>query len=305
MSGEREGAARILAVDDDPAALALLVDLLSGRSYAVETARDAEEAWARLTSGGRRVDVVLLDWLLPGMDGLALLRLVKHDAALQTIPVIFATALADRDTIVAGISAGAYYHVTKPLDPEMLLSIVGTAVEDHARYQRLQERIQRGIAAFGTLEEGLFRFRTLAQAAALAQLLSRACPDPERTVVGLDELLVNAVEHGNLGIGYEEKSRFLAEGGWEDEVERRLALPENRGKSVEVRFERRPGEIVITIADEGPGFDWTRFLTVAPERVFHTHGRGIAMARSLSFDRLEFRTPGNCVEAAVLLRGRA
>ena len=55
----------------------------------------------------------------------------------------------------------------------------------------------------------------------------------------------------------------------------------------------------ITITDEGCGFDWQRFLVVSPDRMLHSHGRGIAMARGMSFDRLEYRPPGNRVIAEV------
>ena len=54
-----------------------------------------------------------------------------------------------------------------------------------------------------------------------------ACPDPEAVIIGLTELLVNAVEHGNLGITYEDKTALNAAGTWDTEVRRRLALPEN------------------------------------------------------------------------------
>jgi sigma-B regulation protein RsbU (phosphoserine phosphatase) len=203
--------------------------------------------------------------------------------------------------MVAGIAAGAYYFVTKPLDPEMLMSIVGAAIDDHERYEGLQETLRRGVDAIATLDSGRFRLRTLQQATALATLLSQACPDPERRVIGLGELLVNAVEHGNLGITYAEKSVFRAGAEWHGEVERRLALPENRDKFVEVDFERRPDEIAITISDQGRGFNWEKYLTISPERVFDSHGRGIAMANLMSFSRLEYHAPGNRVTAHVAL----
>jgi len=292
---------RVLAVDDEPGSLDLLVELLGDEGYEVETAVDAEQALRRLKSGRPRIDVILLDRRLPGMSGLELLRLVKHDAALETIPVIFETATTERDAIVEGISAGAYYHISKPLDRGMLLSVVATAAEDHARYQRLQRKLRQGIEAVSSLQEGLFRFRSLQQASALAQLLSQACPQPDRVVVGLDELLTNAVEHGNLGLTYGEKSHLLERGEWHDEVERRLGLPENLRKHVEVRFKRSAASISITITDEGAGFDWRRYLTVTPDRILDRHGRGIAMAGSLSFDRLEYTYPGNRVEATISL----
>jgi sigma-B regulation protein RsbU (phosphoserine phosphatase) len=292
---------RILVVDDDVQGRELMREVLSRQGHAVEIAGGGEEAWERLLAAGPPVDVIVLDWVMPGMSGLDLLDRIKQDARLETIPVVIATAVTDREAMVRGIAAGAYYFVTKPFDRELLCSIVCTAAADHERYRGLQEMLRRGIDAIGTLREGRFRFRSVQRATALATLLSQACPDPERTVVGLGELLVNAVEHGNLGITYDDKSRLLAAGDWEAEVERRLALPENRDKYVEVRVRRDDEAIEFEIADQGPGFDWKRYLTVAPERVFDSHGRGIAMANLMSFHRLEYHDPGNLVTAVVRL----
>lgn len=296
--GTNEGC-RILVVDDDPGGRELALQILGEDAHQVEFATGGEEAWRLLESNEARPDVIVLDLVLPGMDGIELLRRIKDESHLATIPVVVASAKSDRDVIVRGIEAGAYYFVPKPLDSGMLRSIVRTAATDHARYQALQETLRKGIDAIGTLEQGIFRFRTISRAGSLATLLSQACPEPERTVVGLGELLVNAVEHGNLGITYEEKSALLASGTWQAEVDRRLALPENQEKRVEVTLERDARELRFTISDHGPGFDWRRYLTVSPERLLDTHGRGIAMANLMSFQRLDYRDPGNRVTAVV------
>ncbi len=298
----QEGAAReerLLVVEDDPHGRDLLHEVLSEEGYAVETCPDAEAALRRLKASGPPVQTVLLDWILPGMSGIDLLRWLKSSPELADVPVILETALTDVTAVQQGIAAGAYYYVSKPLDAELVRTIVRAALDDRARQESLQDRLRQKVEAVGTLERGIFRYRTVAQATALATLLSQTCPDPERTVPGLAELLVNAVEHGNLGISYTDKSRLLADGSWADEVERRLALEENRGKSVEVLFEKSPGRITFTIRDEGPGFDWERYLTISPDRILDNHGRGIAMARIRSFDSIRYEAPGNRVTACV------
>lgn len=301
MTGESNQPARVLVVEDDPAARELLETLLAEDGHLVETAADGEAAWARLQEGEPRIDVVLLDWVMPRLNGIELLQRMKDTDGFETIPVVFQSARSDRESMRTAIAGGAFYYVSKPVDPKLLSTVVAAAIEDHERYRALQETLRRGARAAATLDEACFRFRTIEEAGAIASLLSRACPDPERTVVGLGELLVNAVEHGNLGITYEEKSAFLAEHSWEQEIERRLTLPENSDKRAEVRFERSADAIMITIVDQGTGFDWQRFLTVSPERVFHAHGRGIAMANLMSFDRLEYEAPGNRVTGTLEL----
>jgi anti-sigma regulatory factor (Ser/Thr protein kinase) len=152
------------------------------------------------------------------------------------------------------------------------------------------------------ITQATLRIQTVEQARDAAAVLVNACPDPAAAVIGLTELLVNAVEHGNLGITYEDKTALNAAGTWEAEVRRRLSLPENANKRVELRLERTGDELRFTIRDEGPGFAWEKYGEVDTSRVFDNHGRGIAIARAMSFDRVEYRGNGNEVVATVRLR---
>jgi hypothetical protein len=135
----------------------------------------------------------------------------------------------------------------------------------------------------------------------LGALLAKACPDPDRVVMGLSELLVNAIEHGNLEIGYEEKSRLLESQGWQAEVDRRLSLPEYTGRIAVVELERSSDAVVFKIHDQGRGFEPGPYLEIDPARVFDAHGRGIAMAKLLSFDELRYKNGGRCAVATVLV----
>jgi len=74
---------------------------------------------------------------------------------------------------------------------------------------------------------------------------------------------------------------------------------------VEVWFERRSEEVTITIKDQGPGFDWRRYLEMSPDLAFQTHGRGIAMARALCFDGLDYLGVGNEVVCTMKVSGGA
>ena len=114
--------------------------------------------------------------------------------------------------------------------------------------------------------------------------------------MGLAELLVNAVEHGSLGILFEEKAQLLAAGAWDREVERRLGLAEHADKRVEVALRRDGDDLVVRVRDQGPGFDPQRFLTLDESRAFYPNGRGIALAREVAVARIEYLGCGNEVE---------
>jgi len=290
---------RVLVVEDNVFDRELLQEHLSRRGYQTEFAHDGAEALIKLESDPMRYDVVLLDRSMPRMNGLELLGRIKENPRLRTIPVILQTASAMRDEMVEGIRAGAYYYLTKPYDVEMLLTVIDTAVRDFTDYRHLKERLERGLRCLTLIRNASFSIQTVEEARDLGMVLANACPDPMSTVIGLTEILVNAVEHGNLGITYEEKSQLNAAGQWQSEIERRLSLPENATKHVEVQMTRDNGCVRFTVRDQGPGFDWQRFIDIDPLRAFDNHGRGIVIARTMSFDLLEYRGCGNEVVAQV------
>jgi CheY-like chemotaxis protein/anti-sigma regulatory factor (Ser/Thr protein kinase) len=289
----------ILVVDDEALNLLLINEYLKEGGYRLVTARDGAEAWERLQAEPWEFDVVLLDLMMPRMDGMEVLRRIKSHSQLQVLPVILQTAMSAPEDIHQGIRAGAYYYLTKPFEKEMLRSVVATAVQDLQRYRRMQEEIQSTSRIFGLMSRAEFHYRCLDEGRELARLLANACPSPRKVVVGLGELLVNAVEHGNLGIGYREKGRLLELGELDKEVARRLDLPEYGDLRVDVGYERTDGEICIRIRDQGAGFDWRNYASVDPSRVFDAHGRGIAVARIMSFDRVEYFGAGNEVMGVI------
>ena len=84
------------------------------------------------------------------------------------------------------------------------------------------------------MSQGTFLYRTLAEARDLASVLAKTCGESRRAVLGLSELMINAVEHGNLGITYNDKSRLNLTDSWGTEVERRLQMDGYRDKVVTV-----------------------------------------------------------------------
>lgn len=101
------------------------------------------------------------------------------------------------------------------------------------------------------------------------------------------------------GITYAEKAALKWDGGWENEIRRRLQRPEYRDRRAVITLERYPGHLVFRIVDQGAGFAWANYLDFDPERAFDANGRGIAMARATSFSHLEYAGRGNTVSAWV------
>jgi len=112
----------------------------------------------------------------------------------------------------------------------------------------------------------------------------------------LYELLSNAMEHGNLEIGYQEKQWALAQGRYEDVLRQRLADPRlnTRRITVHVRYEKDGESLNYRIADEGGGFPWQRYMQCYDKvgRLTGANGRGIFIVRSLCAE-LTYNEPGN------------
>ena len=287
-------APRILVVDDEPVNLEIIAEHLADAGYDMQLFDSAPKAWQHLQEpAGKPYDLILLDRMMPHMDGMQLLRGIKASPRFQYTPVVMQTAASDPEQIREGIAAGAYYYLSKPYSGRELRAIVQAALSEQAVPLASVE------AAVG---DTVFEFASLQEARELAARLAVRCPSPEVVALGLGELFTNAIEHGNLGISYAEKTSLRLANCWEDEVERRLALPENANRRVRVEVKESADEIEFIVSDCGTGFDWKIYLAVAPERAYDPNGRGIAVARQLSFSRLEYHGCGNTVTATVSLK---
>lgn len=114
--------ARILAVDDAPQNLEILRARLEANGYEVITAADGEEGLARARDSDP--DLVLLDIMMPKLDGVAVLKKLKEDTALRFVPVVLVTAKSDMRDVVAGLEAGADDYLVKPFDQAALVARV-------------------------------------------------------------------------------------------------------------------------------------------------------------------------------------
>ena len=116
----------ILVIDDDPVIQKLLSVNFEMEGYRVVTASDGIEGLAQV--GIANPDVILLDVMMPRMDGLAVARKLKSDPATKDIPIVLLSAKAQSTDIQGGLEAGAEDYVTKPFDPLELLDKVAALI---------------------------------------------------------------------------------------------------------------------------------------------------------------------------------
>ncbi len=133
----------VLIVDDVPENLAVLADALDGAGYMVLVAEDGQTALERLqriTPG-----IILLDAVMPGIDGFETCRRIKAADATTNIPVVFMTGLTETEHVVRGFMAGGIDYFTKPINPEEVLARIAA----HLRNARLVTQAQEAIDAAG------------------------------------------------------------------------------------------------------------------------------------------------------------
>jgi len=128
--------ARILCVDDEPLNLSLLEAMLSRRGYDVVSAVNGPEALKKIAA--ERIDICLLDVMMPGMDGFEVCRRIKSDDLLRNIPVVMITSYADMENRIRGIEAGAEDFISKPFDSAEVLARIKMLLHVKSLNDRLQ-----------------------------------------------------------------------------------------------------------------------------------------------------------------------
>jgi adenylate cyclase len=146
LEGDHKGV--ILVVDDNPDNLDLLFFFLSDADFKVEVATNGKSALQMIDES--QPDLILLDVMMPGIDGFEICRRLKANESSKDIPVIFMTALSETEDKVKGFSVGAVDYITKPVQEEVLKARITTHLTIRnlnrslvEQNQRLQEEIRQ------------------------------------------------------------------------------------------------------------------------------------------------------------------
>jgi adenylate cyclase len=131
----------ILIVDDQPMNVDILQTRLAVHGYEILTASDGAEALTKARS--EQPDLILLDVMMPKMDGMEVCRLLKGDPALPFMPIIMVTSKADSQDVVAGLEAGADEYLTKPVDQAALVARVKSMLRIKALHDTVQDQATR------------------------------------------------------------------------------------------------------------------------------------------------------------------
>lgn len=195
----------VLIVDDVPDNLAVLHDALDESGYTVLIATNGEQALQRAAQA--RPDIVLLDAMMPGIDGFEVARRLKADAATAHIPIVFMTGLTETEHLVAALEAGGVDYVTKPIKPKEVLARMNVHLQGARRARqdaRQAGQARNALDAFGyaSITVRLPEGRLIWQTALARDLLQRYCETraPETPPAVLDWLRRHTPDARQRGI---------------------------------------------------------------------------------------------------------
>jgi len=146
----------VLVVDDSPTLLLALLDHLSRHGFLVVLAHDAREGMMRAALA--QPDLMLLDIVMPGLDGFEACRRLKADADTRDVPVIFMTGLSDAKQIVSGFAVGGVDYITKPFQVEEVLARINT----HIALRRANNELKQAYQSLARAQEDLIHHEKLA-----------------------------------------------------------------------------------------------------------------------------------------------
>jgi CheY-like chemotaxis protein/anti-sigma regulatory factor (Ser/Thr protein kinase) len=293
----------VIAVDDDEINLMILNKNVLDAGYDVKSFNSGVAAWEYMLQYPGDLAIALLDKMMPEVSGIDLLKRIKAHETLRHMPVIIQTGDAGVSQMREGLENGAYYYLTKPFHPEILTAILHSAAAECTMREDMLSQMTDGHAKFiGLLSDGEFVLKTHAEARVLAAGISQAATFPEFVALGLMELLSNAIEHGNLEIGYEKKRQSLMDTVWDDELVTRAQTPGLGERLVRVHVDKIASGLHIAVRDEGKGFDWRYYMhdENAPGRFNEPNGRGIAKSM-IMLDDVRYNDKGNEVHCNIAL----
>jgi len=214
---------------------------------------------------------------------------------------ILASSQHQVDEIEKALEMGIFFFIIEPFSQKLIKTTVDSALNTELSFVTQLKRFDPSRKLPSLVEQADFHFKTPNEAQTIAVILGFISPHPNKVSLGLFELMLNAIEHGNLGIGYAKKAVLLETGELQNEIQRRLALPENQDKSAKISLRRTEQLLEFKIQDQGKGFDASPYLCFDEGRALEKNGRGIMIANCYSFDELEFQNRGSTVIARVYL----
>jgi len=285
---------KVLVVEDDETARDYMVMTIESLGHETFSANDGVDGLKAFKT--TQPDVVFSDIQMPNMDGLELLEHIRKADA--DVLIIMYSALDTPEYILKALRLKANDYLVKPVSAKAIVNIL-------EKYADVLENRTRAREVLGLIYRHDLGMEISNKIDLLSKVVDRLmletenalCPNDRLGIhLGLMEILVNAIEHGNLAITYAEKTQAM-EGAldeWESLINSRLGAQPYKDRKVNIDFHMNRERCEWLITDQGAGFAWNELPDPnAPENlVKYSHGRGIMLAK-LQFDEFTYLGSGN------------
>ncbi len=285
---------KILIIDDEKPVRDVLNIALTEEGYLLSVAANGKQGLQIFQE--EEPDIVITDVMMPEMDGIEVTKKLKD--ASDNVDVIIMSGFGTEELVIEALRARASNYIKKPIAFDELFNILDAIIFKRENRKRIEVakdivfKEQKEIIignnvseVWGIVNQILFNIHS-----------SISHNTIEGISIGLYEIIINAVEHGNLDISYEEKSLALQNNSYQKLLNDRKIEADRQKKNVFINCRYSRDDIVVEVKDQGEGFDLKNLPDMTnPETIISDHGRGILLA-SLFFDEVNFREPGNCVE---------
>ncbi len=289
----------ILVIDDEEAILDMFCDYFGALSYKITTVKDAEEA-IRLINKDDGIDLIITDIDLPGLSGIDVLKIVRENK--PEVPVIIITGLKTLDFAISAVKHGAHDYITKPFDLGEVRKIVEKVLRYRTRSQK-KEQIYEYTSSMNVNFDIPTKDLDAAVFAAYMSKFLYTCGFCDKDgyhqfYLAFMETLINALEHGNLELPSSIKENDFEKIALFEEMRgERINDPHYGNRLVKIAFRYNPTRFSLTIVDEGPGFEWRKYLSDTHQMrqpLTAAYGRGFMLIHHI-IDEVYFNERGNSI----------
>jgi len=274
-------ARNILVADDEVTNLDILSHSLKKNGHNVVCCQNGLEALLELDNKPEFFDIVLLDRMMPELDGIELLSKIKNDNRLKDIPVIIQSAKSLAEEVEEGMNSGACEYLTKPYNTKDLLSAIDSVGEGRNISEKSEKDTVSDFIDFEICDPDDIMLTSL--------YISVLYPESEKIQNELTEIIRISIEHGNLSIPVPLRRQILEKQGekeYNDEIEIRLADASYIKNKTYINFSKFDNEIVLKIKNDGAVVNWKSFFDADNE--YDIDNEDSIILRSNLFDIAEY-----------------
>jgi serine phosphatase RsbU (regulator of sigma subunit)/CheY-like chemotaxis protein len=280
----------ILIIDDNVDLLEYLKDFFMIYNYEVILAENGNDGIEKFREFSP--DIVISDIRLPDKSGNIVVKEIKEID--KDVPIIVITGYSDHNLILSAMKNGAVELLKKPFKPKDLKYLVSKI---ETLFRKIKVKISSSFVQWEKRQLKIFNDIHLISSVTdfIFANVDYLFSEVSFMKIGLQEILINAIEHGNLKISYEDKQQLLTAGDYQNVLREKASHPENVGKYVEIKVFSTPDYLKIIVEDMGDGFDLSEIPDPEnPENFLNESGKGIMMTLN-AYDEVSYNDKGNRV----------